>query len=91
MKTINTHDITNSLTNKRIASSAESDNLISRIQDERISIYWEYEGGCHIERYGGESEPLDTAYGYTILEALRKIGDFEPTEAKQLTITSSID
>jgi len=48
-------------------------DLFQKVQTERISITWEYEGGCHVWRYWDNDEPCEKAYGNTIQEALEKL------------------
>lgn len=50
-----------------------TNDLIQKIQAERISITWEYEGGCHVWRYWDSDEPSEKAYGNTIQEALETL------------------
>jgi len=48
-------------------------DILLKIQIERISITWEYEGGCHVWRYWDNDTPCEKAYGNTIQEALEKL------------------
>lgn len=50
-----------------------TNDLLLKIQIERISITWEYEGGCHVRRYWDNDTPCEKAYGNTIQEALEKL------------------
>jgi hypothetical protein len=50
-----------------------TNDLFQKVQAERISIIWEYEGGCHVWRYRDNDEPCEKAYGNTIQEALEKL------------------
>ncbi len=50
-----------------------TNDLLLKIQIERISITWEYEGGCHVWRYWDNDTPFEKAYGNTIQEALEKL------------------
>ncbi len=55
-----------------------TNDLIQKIQAERISITWEYEGGCHVWRYWDSDEPSEKAYGTTIHEAFETLESPRP-------------
>ena len=49
-----------------LKGSTPTSDLIQKIQAQRVSITWEYEGGCHVWRYWDSDEPCEKAYGNTI-------------------------